>query len=198
MVDEEGLVSFVTGGGQLSAPDNVTPRYRGELMRLMAIFVDSEMAGASGFADCINLAPGLKERIIATRIVLDKFNHARAGSGPDGAVRRQHRPVCRRPSLGGAPRPQRQSRHAAHGRRHAPQRVPLPDQRLGRFRGHELPDGAGDGGAARRADPRLLPAARRRAVRHPAGREAPRGARRAWAAGQPSTGGTTRPTPKPR
>jgi ring-1,2-phenylacetyl-CoA epoxidase subunit PaaA len=77
MVDEESLVSFVDGGGRLSAPDNVTPRYRGELMRLMAIFVDSEMAGASGFADCINLAPGLKERIVATRIVFDKFNHAR-------------------------------------------------------------------------------------------------------------------------
>jgi ring-1,2-phenylacetyl-CoA epoxidase subunit PaaA len=77
MVDEESLVSFVAGGGRLSAPDNVTPRYRGELMRLMAIFVDSEMAGASGFADCINLAPGLKERIIATRIVFEKFNHAR-------------------------------------------------------------------------------------------------------------------------
>lgn len=77
MVDEESLVSFVAGGGRLSAPDNVTPRYRGELMRLMAIFVDSEMAGASGFADCINLAPGLKERIVATRIVLEKFEHAR-------------------------------------------------------------------------------------------------------------------------
>ncbi|MFC4174925.1 Phenylacetic acid catabolic protein [Microvirga sp. GCM10011540] len=77
MVDEESLVSFVAGGGRLSAPDNVTPRYRGELMRLMAIFVDSEMAGASGFAGCINLAPGLKERITATRIVFEKFNHAR-------------------------------------------------------------------------------------------------------------------------
>ncbi|WP_262297483.1 Phenylacetic acid catabolic protein [Microvirga sesbaniae] len=77
MVDEECLVTFVAGGGRLSAPDNVTPRYRGELMRLMAIFVDSEMAGASGFADCINLAPGLKERIIATRIVFEKFDHAR-------------------------------------------------------------------------------------------------------------------------
>ncbi|WP_262027358.1 Phenylacetic acid catabolic protein [Microvirga sp. Mcv34] len=77
MVDEEDLVTFIAGGGRLSAPGNVTPRYRGELMRLMAIFIDSEMAGASGFADCINLAPGLKERIIATRIVFDKFNHAR-------------------------------------------------------------------------------------------------------------------------
>ncbi len=77
MVDEESLVSFVSGGGRLSAPENVTPRYRGELMRLMAIFVDSEMAGASGFADCINMAPGLKERMTATRIVLEKFDHAR-------------------------------------------------------------------------------------------------------------------------
>ncbi|NBJ11060.1 Phenylacetic acid catabolic protein [Microvirga arsenatis] len=77
MVDEDSLIGFIAGGGRLSAPDNVTPRYRGELMRLMAIFVDSEMAGASGFADCINLAPGLKERIIATHIVLEKFDHAR-------------------------------------------------------------------------------------------------------------------------
>jgi 1,2-phenylacetyl-CoA epoxidase catalytic subunit len=42
----------------------------------MAVFVDSAMAGASGFADCLNLAPGVKERIIAARIVLEKFGHA--------------------------------------------------------------------------------------------------------------------------
>ncbi len=76
MRDEEGLLNYLAAGGKLSAPDNVTGRYRGELMRLMAIFVDSEMAGASGFADGINLAPGLKERITATRIVLEKFAHA--------------------------------------------------------------------------------------------------------------------------
>jgi 1,2-phenylacetyl-CoA epoxidase catalytic subunit len=76
MLEEESLIDFVSGGGRLSAPDNATPRYRAELMRLMAIFVDSEMAGAAGFADCINLAPGLPERITATRIVLEKFGHA--------------------------------------------------------------------------------------------------------------------------
>jgi ring-1,2-phenylacetyl-CoA epoxidase subunit PaaA len=76
MVGEESLVSYVAGGGKLSAPDNVTPRYRAELMRLMAVFVDSEMAGASGFADCITLAPGLKERITGASIVLEKFGHA--------------------------------------------------------------------------------------------------------------------------
>jgi ring-1,2-phenylacetyl-CoA epoxidase subunit PaaA len=73
---EESLSSYLGGGGKLSSPDNATPRYRGEVMRLMAVFVDSEMAGASGFAECINLAPGLKERIIAARIVLEKFDHA--------------------------------------------------------------------------------------------------------------------------
>ena len=76
MIEEDSLIRFVTGGGRLSAPDNVTPRYRAELMRLMAIFVDSELAGAAGFADCINLAPGLPERITATRIVLEKLGHA--------------------------------------------------------------------------------------------------------------------------
>lgn len=73
---EESLLEYVGGGGKLSSPDNVTPRYRGELMRIMAVFVDSELAGASGFAECINLAPGVKERIIASRMVLEKFSHA--------------------------------------------------------------------------------------------------------------------------
>ena len=73
---EESLLHYLEAGGKITAPDNALPRYRGEVMRLMAVFVDSEMAGASGFADCINLAPGLKERMIAARIVLEKFHHA--------------------------------------------------------------------------------------------------------------------------
>ena len=73
---EETLLAYVEGGGKLSSPDNVTPRYRGEVMRIMAVFVDSELAGASGFADLINLAPGVKERVVASRMVLEKFSHA--------------------------------------------------------------------------------------------------------------------------
>jgi 1,2-phenylacetyl-CoA epoxidase catalytic subunit len=70
------LVDYVAGGGKLTSPANATARYRGEIMRLMAVFVDSEMAGASGFADSINLAPGLKDRMVAARMVLEKFGHA--------------------------------------------------------------------------------------------------------------------------
>jgi 1,2-phenylacetyl-CoA epoxidase catalytic subunit len=75
MISGDDMV-YLAGGGKLSAPDNATPRYRGEVMRQMAVLIDSLMAGASGFADCINLAPGLKERITAARIVLEKFGHA--------------------------------------------------------------------------------------------------------------------------
>ena len=76
MNDDISLEDYLAGGGKLSSPANANARYRGEIMRLMAVFVDSEMAGASGFADCINMAPGLKERMIAARIVLEKFGHA--------------------------------------------------------------------------------------------------------------------------
>jgi ring-1,2-phenylacetyl-CoA epoxidase subunit PaaA len=73
---EDSLVTYLARGGKLSSPENATPRYRGEVMRLMAVFVDSELAGASGFADCINLAPGVKERVVASRMVLEKYSHA--------------------------------------------------------------------------------------------------------------------------
>lgn len=68
--------AYLAQGGVLSSPHNVPPRYRGELLRLMATFVDSELAGSSGFADVINEAPGIKERIAAARIVLEKTDHA--------------------------------------------------------------------------------------------------------------------------
>ena len=42
----------------------------------MASFVDSELAGSAGFADTINDAPGIQERISAARIVLEKTDHA--------------------------------------------------------------------------------------------------------------------------
>ncbi len=67
---------YLAKGGVLTSPDNVPPRYRGELLRLMSSFVDSELAGSAGFADCVNQAPGIKERIAASRIVLEKAAHA--------------------------------------------------------------------------------------------------------------------------
>jgi len=77
MTDEAmSIDDYLAQGGMLTSPANVPPRYRGELLRLMASFVDSELAGAAGFADTINDAPGIKERISAARIVLEKTDHA--------------------------------------------------------------------------------------------------------------------------
>ncbi len=76
MPDDMSIESYLAQGGVLSNPSNVPPRYRAEVMKLMATFVDSELAGAAGFAEVINLGPGIKERIAAAKIVLEKTDNA--------------------------------------------------------------------------------------------------------------------------
>lgn len=76
MSDTMKIEDYLADGGSLSAPENAPPRYRAELLRLMATFVDSELAGAAGFADAINWGPGIKERIAASKIVLEKTDSA--------------------------------------------------------------------------------------------------------------------------
>lgn len=75
-MDDMSLESYLAEGGVLTSPANVPPRYRAELLKLMATFVDSELAGAAGFADAINDGPGIKERIAAAKIVLEKTDNA--------------------------------------------------------------------------------------------------------------------------
>lgn len=76
MNDTMPVEEYLAQGGVLTAPGNVPARYRGELMRLMGSFVDSELAASAGFASAINWAPGIKERIAACRITLEKADHA--------------------------------------------------------------------------------------------------------------------------
>jgi len=76
--DDEAMnvEEYLAQGGVLTSPTNVPERYRGELMRLMSAFVDSELAASVGFADSINHAPSIAERITASRITLEKSDHA--------------------------------------------------------------------------------------------------------------------------
>lgn len=76
MSDTMNIEDYLQQGGVLTSPANVPARYRGELLRLMGSFVDSELAGSAGFAASINYAPGIKERIAASRITLEKADHA--------------------------------------------------------------------------------------------------------------------------
>jgi 1,2-phenylacetyl-CoA epoxidase catalytic subunit len=75
-MDDMSIESYLAEGGVLTNPTNVPPRYRAELLKLMTTFVDSELAGAAGFADVINTGPGIKERIAAAKIVLEKTDNA--------------------------------------------------------------------------------------------------------------------------
>lgn len=96
------IEDYLAQGGVLTSPANVPPRYRGELLRLMASFVDSELAGSAGFADTINDAPGIQERISAARIVLEKTDHAgqvlkvMESFGADGGRYAAHHPWAAR------------------------------------------------------------------------------------------------------
>ncbi|MBF9029446.1 phenylacetic acid catabolic [Rhodobacterales bacterium HKCCE3408] len=74
--DTMPLEDYLAEGGVLTNPTNVPPRYRAELLKIMAIFVDSTLAGAAGFADTINDGPGIKERIAAAKIVMEKTDNA--------------------------------------------------------------------------------------------------------------------------
>ena len=76
MTETMNIEDYLAQGGVLTSPGNVPARYRGELMRLMSSFVDSELAASAGFAASINFAPGIKERIAASRITLEKADHA--------------------------------------------------------------------------------------------------------------------------
>ncbi len=76
MSETMDVTEYLAQGGRLSNPANVPTRYRAELMKIMATFVDSELAGAAGFADVINADPGIKERIAAACIVLEKTDNA--------------------------------------------------------------------------------------------------------------------------
>lgn len=102
MSDNMPIEDYLAQGGVLTSPENVTARYRGELLRLMASFVDSELAGSAGFAGTINDAPGIQERISAARIVLEKTDHAgqvlkvMEGFGADGGRYAAHHPWAER------------------------------------------------------------------------------------------------------
>ncbi|NRB21064.1 MAG: phenylacetate-CoA oxygenase subunit PaaI [Rhodobacteraceae bacterium] len=76
MADDMSIENYLAAGGVLTSPSNVPPRYRAELMKIMAIFVDSELAGAAGFAEVINAGPGVRERMAAARIVYEKTANA--------------------------------------------------------------------------------------------------------------------------
>lgn len=82
---DQGFLERIKAGNAIAAPSGdvlrcagqpVPAAYRNELMRLVVVFADSELAGAAGFCPYINRGPGLRERIVAAKIVTEKYVHA--------------------------------------------------------------------------------------------------------------------------
>lgn len=73
---EKDLIAQIAAGHRLAAGAPLPAGYRSELMRLMVVFADSELAGAAGFCPFVNRGPGLRERIVAAKIVAEKYVHA--------------------------------------------------------------------------------------------------------------------------
>ncbi|MCF8152175.1 MAG: phenylacetate-CoA oxygenase subunit PaaI [Burkholderiaceae bacterium] len=82
---DTGFLELIAAGNTIGAPEgdllkcagtSVPTAYRNELMRLVVVFADSELAGAAGFCPFINRGPGLRERIVAAKIVTEKYVHA--------------------------------------------------------------------------------------------------------------------------
>ena len=76
MADDMSIESYLAAGGVLTSPNNTPARYRAELLKIMAIFIDSELAGAAGFAEMINAGPGVRDRMAAAQIVMEKTANA--------------------------------------------------------------------------------------------------------------------------
>ncbi len=73
---EKDLIARIARGEKIAGGEALPPGFRSELMRLMVVFADSELAGAAGFCPFVNRGPGLRERIIAAKIVAEKYVHA--------------------------------------------------------------------------------------------------------------------------
>lgn len=92
MREEQSLIEHVKGGGKIAAPEDMSTQYRGEIVRIMSVLVDSWLAAGAGFAETINRAPGLAERQTMVRITGQKLAHA-------GAVLELLRPFGVQPDL---------------------------------------------------------------------------------------------------
>ena len=74
----EDLAKRVANGERISARDQMNQEYLDDLINLMTMQADSELAGAFGYVPFIAKAPGVEEKLIVANIVRDETRHAKA------------------------------------------------------------------------------------------------------------------------
>jgi ring-1,2-phenylacetyl-CoA epoxidase subunit PaaA len=73
---EERLLERITRGERIESPEDMTEAYRANLVHLMLMQADSELAGAFGYVPWIMKAPTIEEKHLVAQIVKDEVRHA--------------------------------------------------------------------------------------------------------------------------
>ncbi|HEX8941433.1 MAG TPA: Phenylacetic acid catabolic protein [Candidatus Limnocylindrales bacterium] len=74
----EEVEQSVAAGERISGPTEMSAEYLDDLVHLMTMQADSELAGAFGYVPWIARAPGVEEKLIVANIVRDETRHAKA------------------------------------------------------------------------------------------------------------------------
>jgi ring-1,2-phenylacetyl-CoA epoxidase subunit PaaA len=73
----ERLLARIAQGDRIEARDEMSSVYRDNLVHLMTMQADSELAGAYGYVPWIMKAPGVEEKLVVAQIVKDETRHAK-------------------------------------------------------------------------------------------------------------------------
>lgn len=77
-ISTEAVEERVARGEKIASTDEMSQEYFEDLVHLMTMQADSELAGAYGYQPWINRAPGIEEKLIVANIVRDETRHAKA------------------------------------------------------------------------------------------------------------------------
>src|SRR5579864_6836156 len=72
---EERLQEKLAKGEQIASADEMTEEYRENLINLMMMQADSELAGAFGYVPWIMKSPSIQETYTVSQIVKDEVRH---------------------------------------------------------------------------------------------------------------------------
>jgi ring-1,2-phenylacetyl-CoA epoxidase subunit PaaA len=70
------MMEKITSGERLESPGEMTAEYRENLIHLMTMQADSELAGGYGYVPWIMKAPTVEEKHVVAQIVKDEIRHA--------------------------------------------------------------------------------------------------------------------------
>jgi ring-1,2-phenylacetyl-CoA epoxidase subunit PaaA len=70
------MMAKIDGGVRLESAEEMTPEYRENLVHLLTMQADSELAGGYGYVPWITKAPTVEEKHVVAQIVKDEIRHA--------------------------------------------------------------------------------------------------------------------------